>query len=88
MTAEEINAQIFPEDHLVNSQKVFINELNSLKQDRYIEVFAHYGQTLWLVKLRHLTNGRTLVLRCYAQWGSLTENGKLLKEWPSDTVPF
>ena len=88
MTAEEINAQIFPEDHLVNSQKVFINELNSLKQDRYIEVFAHYGRTLWLVKLRHLTNGRTLVLRCYAQWGSLTEKGKLLKLWASDTIPL
>ena len=88
MTAEEINAQIFPEDHLVNSQKVFINELNSLKRDRYIEVFAHYGQTLWLVKLRHLTNGRTLVLRCYVQWGSLTENGKILKLWASDTIPL
>lgn len=82
MTAEEINARIFPEDHLVNSQKVFINELNSLKRDRYIEVFAYYGQTLWVAKLRHLTNGRILLLRCYAQWGSLTENGKPLKEWP------
>lgn len=88
MTVEEIQSSIFPENRLLNSQKVFINELNSLKQDRYIEVFAHYGQTLWLVKLRHLTNGRTLILRCYPQCGSLTEGGKLLKEWPSGSIPF
>lgn len=88
MTVEGIRPYVFPENRLLNSQKVFLNELTSLKQDRYIEVFAHYGQTLWLVKLRHLTNGRTLILRCYPQCGSLTENGKLLKEWPAGSLPY
>lgn len=70
-----------PEVPLLNSQKVFINELTSLEKDRYIQVFSHYGRTFWMVKLKHLTNGRTLILRCYPQRGSLEEKGRILKSW-------
>lgn len=88
MTAEEIGKTLLPEVPLLNSQCIFINELISLKRDRYIEVFAHYGRTFWMVKLKHLSNGRTLILRCYAQWGSLEEKGRVLKCWPTGSIPF
>lgn len=79
---------IMHNNSLVDSQRLFILELNALKQDRYIEVFAHYGRTFWMIKLKHLTNGRTLILRCYRQWGSLSEGDKILKQWPSETTPY
>lgn len=88
MDAREVGKFLLPEVPVLNSQLTFINELISLKQDRYIEVFAHYGRTFWMVKLKHLTNGRTLILRCYAQWGSLEEKGKVLKSWPEGCIPF
>jgi hypothetical protein len=88
MIERDVSKMILPEVPLLNSQRTFINELTSLKQDRYIEVFAHYGRTFWLVKLKHLTNGRTLILRCYAQWGSLEEKGKCLKCWPTGFIPY
>lgn len=76
-----VNMVLNPEVPLLNSQKVFINELTSLEKDRYIQVFSHYGRTFWMVKLKHLTNGRTLILRCYPQRGSLEEKGRVLKSW-------
>lgn len=88
MIERDVSKMILPEVPLLNSQRTFINELTSLKRDRYIEVFAHYGRTFWMVKLKHLTNGRTLILRCYAQWGSLEEKGKCLKCWPTGCIPF
>ena len=72
--------QSFKQGVLVNSQRLFINELNGLKADRYIEVFAHYGEHFWLVKLKHLTNGRTLVLKSYPNYFILEEGGKPLKQ--------
>ena len=70
----------FKQGVLVNSQREFINELNGLKADRYIEVFAHYGEHFWMVKLKHLTNGRTLVLKSYPKQFILEEGGKPLKQ--------
>lgn len=70
----------FRQGVLVNSQRLFINELKGLKADRYIEVFAHYGRTFWLVKLKHLTNGRTLVMKSYPNYFILEEGGKPLKQ--------
>lgn len=81
MIHSNVSMEVCPEVPLLNSQKVFINELTSLNKDRYIEVFSHYGRTFWMVKLRHLTNGRTLILRCYPQRGSLEEKGRVLKSW-------
>lgn len=72
--------ETFRQGVLVNSQREFINELNGLKADRYIEVFAHYGRTFWMVKLKHLTNGRTLVLKSYPSYFILEEGGKPLKQ--------
>ena len=86
----QVTSQVnsFRQGILLNSQRVFINELNSLKKDQYIEMFSHYGRTFWLVKLKHLTNGRTLILRCYPEWGSIEEKGKLLKYWQCEYIPF
>lgn len=77
-----IDSQVekFKQGVLVNSQREFINELNGLKADRYIEVFAHYGRTFWMVKLKHLTNGRTLVMKSYPNYFILEEGGKPLKQ--------
>ena len=72
--------QNFRQGVLVNSQRLFINELNGLKADRYIEVFTHYGEHFWMVKLKHLTNGRTLVLKSYPDYFILEEGGKPLKQ--------
>ena len=81
MSTGNVSMEILPEVPLLNSQRTFINELNSLEKDRYIQMFSHYGRTFWLVKLKHLTNGRTLILRCYPQRGSLEEKGRVLKSW-------
>lgn len=70
----------FKQGVLVNSQREFINELIGLKADRYIEVFAHYGRTFWMVKLKHMTNGRTLVMKSYPNYFILEEGGKPLKQ--------
>lgn len=86
----QVSSQLnsFRQGALLNSQKEFINELTSLKKDRYIEVFSHYGRTFWMVKLKHLTNGRTLILKCYPEFGSIEEKGKLLKYWQCEYIPF
>lgn len=81
MRKGNVSMEVCPEVPLLNSQRTFINELNSLEKDRYIQMFSHYGRTFWMVKLKHLTNGRTLILRCYPQRGSLEEKGRVLKSW-------
>lgn len=87
MISEQVKP-VFEDGEIVKSQLEFINELAGLKMDRYVEVFAHYGRTFWLVKVKHLTNGRTLILRCYPHYFTLTEGGKLLKQWPKGAIPF
>lgn len=77
----------FKHGELVGSQREFINELAGLKKDNYVEVFAHYGRTFWMVKVRHLTNRRTLVLKCYPAYFSLNEGGRILKQWPEGSIP-
>lgn len=85
-----ISAQVTPafkDGEIVGSQREFINELVGLKADRYVEVFAHYGRTFWMVKVRHLTNRRTLVLKCYPTHFTLNEGGRILKQWPEGSIP-
>ena len=79
---------VFEDGELVRSQREFVNELIGLKADRYVEVFAHYGRTFWKAKVKHLTNGRTLVLTCYPTYFTLTEGGRILKQWPEGAIPF
>jgi hypothetical protein len=87
MMMQDIKDTFFKEGCLVDSQVVFINELSDLKKNRYIEVFAHYGRTFWMVKVKHLTNRRTLILKCYPSYFALNEGGKLLKQWPENAIP-
>lgn len=85
-----ISAQVTPvfkDGEIVRSQREFINELVGLRADRYVEVFAHYGRTFWMVKVKHLTNGRTLVLKCYPTYFTLNEGGRILKQWPEGSIP-
>ena len=65
-----------------DAQRHFMIELQSLKSDHYVERFAHYGQTFWMVKLQHLTNGRRLMLKWHCDYMELFEGGKLLKQYP------
>lgn len=80
--------KVFHDGVLVDSQKTFINELSDLESCNYIQVFSHYGKTFWMVKLKHLNNGRCLVLACYPDYGYLREEGRLLKQWPQNKIPF
>lgn len=66
---------------LVNSQRIFVNELSDLLANNYIVQVQSYNKSVWLVKLRHLNNGRTLVLRCTVERGCIKENGNVIKEW-------
>lgn len=66
---------------LVNSQRIFLNELSDLLANKYIIQVESYNESVWLVKLRHLNNGRTLILRCSLQCGCIKEKGKIIKEW-------
>ena len=66
---------------LVNSQRIFVNELSDLLANNYIVQVQSYNSSVWLVKLRHLNNGRTLVLRCTIESGCIKEKGKIIKEW-------
>lgn len=68
---------------LVNSQRVFLNELSDLLANNYIIRVESYNESWWLVKLRHLNNGRTLILRCTVECGCIMENGKVIKDWKS-----
>lgn len=66
---------------LVNSQRIFANELSDLLANNYIIQVQSYNDSVWLVKLRHLNNGRTLILRCTKLCGCIKENGNVIKEW-------
>ena len=66
---------------LVNSQRIFVNELSDLLANNYIVRVQSYNDSVWLVKLKHLNNGRTLILRCTIECGCIKENGKVIKEW-------
>ena len=85
-----INAQVTPvfkDGEIVGSQREFINELVGLKGERYLGVFVSYGRAVWLVTVRHLTNRRTLVLKCYPTHFTLNEGGRILKQWPEGSIP-
>lgn len=88
MTTREVDKAFFKAGQLVNSQVEFINELTDLKSNRYIVLFAHYGRTFWMCKVRHRSNGRTLTLKCYPTFFTLNEGGRLLKQWPENAIPF
>jgi hypothetical protein len=67
---------------LVDSQRVFINELIDLLRNRYIIRVQYYDVKVWLVKLQHLTNGRKLSLHWKDDSGKIMEGEKVIKQWP------
>lgn len=69
--------------NLTHPQITFFQELSDLKDMRYLERFAHYGQAFWLVKLKHQSNRRELVLKCTPQLFEIKENGKTIKQVPA-----
>lgn len=71
---------------LVNSQRIFINELSDLLANRYIIRVQSYNDGYWLVKVQHLTNRRTLILRCTVDCGCIKENGRIIKSWPANSL--
>ena len=68
--------------NLTHPQITFFQELNDLKDMRYFERFAHYGQAFWLIKLKHQSNQRELVLKCTPQLFEIKEKGKTIKQVP------
>ena len=66
---------------LVNSQRIFLSELFDLVINNYMIRVQSYGDNGWFVKLKHMKNGRTLILWCNNEKGCIKENGKIIKEW-------
>lgn len=74
------------EKPLVDSQRVFVNELSDLLANRYIIRVQYYDEKVWLVKVKHLTNGRELSLHWHDECGCIMEKGKILKRWPTLSI--
>lgn len=77
------HALVVRNGQLTRPQVTFFQELSDLKDMRYLERFAHYGQAFWLVKLKHQSNRRELVLKCTPQLFEIKENGITIKQDPA-----
>lgn len=73
---------------LLDSQKQFIYEINSLLRDNYSVRVSYFGEDLWFAKLHHLHNGRTLVLSANQNFMTLREGSRVLKCIPENAIPF
>lgn len=67
---------------LTNSQRNFLSELFDLVINNYIIRVQSYGDNGWFVKLKHMKNGRTLILWCNDKKGYIKEGKKFIKQWP------
>lgn len=76
-------ALVVRKGNLTHPQITFFQELSDLKDMRYLERFAHYGQAFWLVKLKHQSNRRELILKCTPLLFEIKENGKTIKQVPA-----
>lgn len=66
---------------LVNSQRIFLSELFDLVINNYMIRVQSYGDNGWFVKLKHMKNGRTLILWCNKERGYIKEDKEIIKEW-------
>lgn len=58
-----------------------VEDYLDLLKNGYINMFAVYQDTFWVIKVRHLINGRILTLRWSSKCATLSEGKKVLKNY-------
>ena len=58
-----------------------VEDYLDLLKNGYINMFAVYQDTFWMIKVRHLTNGRILKLWWSNECATLSEGQKVLKSY-------
>lgn len=68
-------------EHVITSrhQVGALNECSDFLLNGYRQVFFHQSEELWLMKLRHHKNGRTLVVTWKPDGYRITEDKIILK---------
>lgn len=58
-----------------------VEDYLDLLKNGYINMFAVYDDTFWVIKVRHLINGRVLTFRWSNERATLSEGKKVLKNY-------
>ena len=58
-----------------------VNDYLDLLQNQYMQIFASIHPEWWFIKLRHLVNGRTLILEWQGESATLREGKNVLKRY-------
>lgn len=58
-----------------------VEDYLDLLKNGYINMFAVYQDTFWVIKVRHLTNGRILTFEWSRECATLSEGKKVLKNY-------
>ena len=65
---------------LSKEQIEVLSEYLDLLQNGYVNRFATYNDTFWFIKVKHLINGRELVVRWNRDLAGIWENGRVIKQ--------
>lgn len=66
---------------LSQEQIEVVEDYLDLLKNGYINMFAVYDDTFWVIKVRHLINGRVLTFRWSNERATLSEGKKVLKNY-------
>lgn len=66
---------------LSQEQIEVVEDYLDLLKNGYINMFAVYDDTFWVIKVRHLINGRVLTFRWSSERATLSEGKKVLKNY-------
>lgn len=58
-----------------------VEDYLDLLKNGYMNMFAVYDDTFWVIKVRHLINGRVLTFRWSNERATLSEGKKVLKNY-------
>lgn len=65
---------------LSKEQIEVLSEYLDLLQNGYVNRFATYNDTFWFIKVKHLINGRELIVRWNHESAGIWENGRVIKQ--------
>ena len=66
---------------LSQEQIEVVEDYLDLLKNGYMNMFAVYDDTFWVIKVRHLINGRVLTFRWSNERATLSEGKKVLKNY-------
>ena len=66
---------------LSQEQIEVVEDYLDLLKNGYINMFSVYDDTFWVIKVRHLINGRVLTFRWSNERATLSEGKKVLKNY-------